>query len=185
MKLLCLVLKNYQDIELITYVSIIKRSSIFDQISFYNPSNESDIFGVNKIASIKCKNQINIDEYDALYIAGGPAAKELCINKNALSVVKNFVDKDKWIIAHCDSPNALFQAGLLQDKTFISYPPNGRWEKISSKRINNQNTLVHVDKKYISGRSPLATFALALKTIEILASAKEAKEIEDGLLGIE
>lgn len=186
MKILCIVLENYQDIELVSFVGTLKKSKYLQKIRFYSPEKKHLVVGSNEIGTIICDNQkIDVNDYDLIYIPGGPAAQALATNKSALNLIKEFINAKKWIVAHCDSPNAIYQASLLVEKEFISYPPANRWAKISPKRIKDQKTLVHVDGKYISGRSPLASFELALKVIELLVSKKEAQIVKDALFGIE
>ncbi|MGL4343013.1 MAG: DJ-1/PfpI family protein [Metamycoplasmataceae bacterium] len=176
MKILTLVLPNYQDIELNSFIGSLNMSEKLELVDYYNPDQLDNIFGSNKIGSIKMtKNKINVEDYDALYIPGGAMAIELRKNQKALDVVREFIKKNKYVVAHCDSPNALYDSGIFVDKKYISYPITNDKSYFSPKRLTD-DSLVCVDEKYISGRGPWASLELGLKTIEILIS-KEMSEI--------
>lgn len=187
MKILTLVLKKYQDLELNTFLAVINRSGKLSKKSFYNPNDENNIFGSNNIGSIEVENDLNnlnIDEYDLLYIPGGPAAQEIRTNFKTHEIIKLFIEKKKFIVAHCDAPNALYKIGFFKNKKYVSYPPSDLDEINSPLRIKD-NSLVFVDGNYISGKSPGASIALGLKVIEVFYGLDESEKIKSALMGNE
>lgn len=179
MKILTLILEGYQDIELSGVIGTLNNSGELEKNVYYNPDGKSDIFGSNKIGSIKTVFNYNVNDYDGIFIPGGNCAKELRVNKKALSTIKEFIDNDKYIISLCDSPNALCEAKLLCDKEYVSYPIDGIDSFACKKR--NKNATISVDGKYITGRGPAYSIELGLKVIEVLISKEKSIKVRSGL----
>lgn len=173
MKILALILDGYQDIELSSVIGALNSSGELEKITYYNPDKKTDIFGSNKIGSIKTVFTYNVNDYDAIFISGGKLAIELRTNKKALSVVKEFIDNNKYIISLCDSPNALCEAKLLCDKKYASYPIENIESSSCEKR--DKSAITMIDGKYITGRGPASGLELGLLVIKTLVS----KEVSD------
>lgn len=183
MKLLTLIIEGYQEIEVYGFLGTINRSKQFSKIDYWNPDEKEIVYGSNQIGSIQTITQnINVNDYDAIFIPGGEACINLRTNTKALNLIKEFVNQDKWIFAICDAPNALFDNQILENKVYSSYPiPNIK--KISSpKRTSNY---VSVDGKYISGKCPSASIDLALKVLEIVFSKEISEKVYCEVYAIE
>ncbi|MGL4252309.1 MAG: DJ-1/PfpI family protein, partial [Metamycoplasmataceae bacterium] len=154
MKILTLILDGYQDMELAGVIGTLEKSGEVET-TYYNPDDKTNIFGSFKIGSIKTSFTYDINDYDGLFIPGGRAAVELRLNEKALSVVRDFVNNNKYIIAICDAPNALYETKLITDKKYVSYPIDKIDSKSSS--LRQKNDQVMVDGKYITGRGPSAS----------------------------
>lgn len=60
-------------------------------------------------------SDINIDDYDAIYLIGGPGALEYLDNENMYSLIRNIHEKkDKLYGAICISPRILIKAGVMK-----------------------------------------------------------------------
>ncbi|MGL6125440.1 MAG: DJ-1/PfpI family protein [Metamycoplasmataceae bacterium] len=179
MRLLTLILDGYQNIELTGVIGTINNSGELENNTFYNPDDKSEVFGSYKIGSIKTVSKYNVNDYDAIFIPGGRAALELRVNKKALGVVKDFIDNDKYVIAICDAPNALYESKLITNKKYVSYPIEGIKTKSSS--LRQENDSIMVDGKYITGRGPASSLELGLKVIEIIISKTKSEKVRQGL----
>ncbi|MGL5732584.1 MAG: DJ-1/PfpI family protein [Metamycoplasmataceae bacterium] len=173
MKIITLVLDGYQDIELTGVIGALEKSNEVD-VTYYNPDGNTNIFGTFNIGSIKTTSTYNVDNYDGIFIPGGRAALELRKNEKALAIVKDFIKNDKYIIAICDAPNALYETKLITDKKYVSYPIDGIDSKSSS--LRQKNDQVMVDGKYITGRGPGASIELGLKALEIMLSKEKSEK---------
>lgn len=164
MKLLVLTIENYQDIELVTFVSILKSTQKIQQIDFWNPDNNKKVKGSNEIGYIESLiNEVNVNNYDAIFVPGGKSCINLRKNKKALNLIKQFIDLDKYIFAICDAPNALIESGMLLDKKYVSYPIENINKKATS--LRQKDNKIFRDGKYITGDSPCATIDFALLVI--------------------
>ncbi len=179
MKILTLILDGYQDIELSGVIGTINNSGQLEKNTYFNPDGKTNIFGSNKIGSIETTSIYNVNDYDAIFVPGGKSAIELRINQKALAIVKDFIDHDKYIIAICDAGNALCDAKLMCGKKYSSYPIQGIETSSCPQRDNE--AMVTVDDKFITGRGPASSLELGLKVVEILISKAKSDEVRAGL----
>ena len=183
MKLLVLTMEGFQEIEMQGFLGSLNRSEKLEKITYWNPDNQSEVFGSNKIGSIKTIfNDINVNDYDAIFVPGGAACIALRKNKRAIDLIKEFINHNKWIFAICDGPNALFDNGIFIDKNYSSYPIENI-KNVSGKN-RNQN-YVSVDGKYITGKCPSAAVDLGIKVIEVLYGKELSQKAYNVLYGIE
>ncbi|QZX49276.1 DJ-1/PfpI family protein [Mycoplasma sp. E35C] len=181
MKLLVLTLKQFQDIELVSFTSIMKASKKFTQIDFYSPDNLSEVVGQFDIAHIKTINSFDVNDYDVIYIPGGMGAKHLRTNQKGLDCVKQFVDNNKWVIAICDAPNALSENNILnKNDSYISWS-DGSMNDIN--RIKDFNVQLNCSNKLITGRCSLTTLDLAFYSLEMIFSKEFSDELRTRLTG--
>ena len=139
--------------------------------------------GSNNIGVIKTiHSDIDVNDYDAVFVPGGAACINLRTNKRAIDLIKKFIENDKWIFAICDGPNALYDNDIYKDKNYSSYPLSNIKE-VSGKNRNKE--YVTVDNKYITGKCPSAAIDLGIKVIEILYGKDIANKAYNGLYGIE
>lgn len=175
MKLLVLTISLYQDIELINFIGVLNASGKLEKVDYWNPDGESIVYGSNQIGQIKTKiDEVNVGNYDAIFIPGGKSCINLRTNSLALDLIKEFINLDKYIFAICDAPNALVDAKLLLDKKYVSYPIENI-DKVST-NLRQKDKKVFVDGKYITGDSPYATIDFALEVIEQIYGQEIKKE---------
>ncbi|MGL5617913.1 MAG: DJ-1/PfpI family protein [Metamycoplasmataceae bacterium] len=178
MKIITLILDGYQDIELTGVIGVLYKSGEID-VTYYNPDGNTNVFGTFNIGSIETISTYNVNDYDAIFIPGGRAALELRKNEKALSIVKDFVNNDKYIIAICDAPNALYETKIITNKKYASYPIDEIDSKSSPLRQKNDHVMV--DGKYITGRGPGASIELGLKALEIMLSKEKSRKVREML----
>lgn len=183
MKLLVLLIEKYQEIEVYGFLGALNRSKKIEKITYWNPDNKNEVVGSNQIGLIKTESgNINVNDYDAIFVPGGAACINLRTNKKAISLVKEFIDQDKWVFAICDGPNALYDNQLNINKEYASYPIENILEVASNKRSKNY---IVVDGKYITGKCPSASIDLGIKAIELLFGKDLAIQAYQQLYGIE
>ena len=67
-------------------------------------------------------SQINVLDYDALYLPGGRAPEYLRLNSKVIEMIQHFVNTDKPIASICHGPQLLTAAGVLEGKKVSAYP---------------------------------------------------------------
>ncbi|MGZ9755936.1 DJ-1/PfpI family protein [Mycoplasma sp. 394] len=166
MNLLVFIEDNFNDIELVTPLSIWKKSNMFDKITFYHKflTQASGQFGFTKIENID--KTIDLDEYDFVFIPGGRGAQALRENKDALDKIQEWINKDKNMAAICDAPNVLAEHQIIKKKDFTGYP--SQWSQKFRKGINYHDESIVIDKNIISGKSAFAAEKLAYKVLQVL-----------------
>ncbi|WP_192349333.1 DJ-1/PfpI family protein [Algoriphagus sp. Y33] len=69
--------------------------------------------------------QIDVDDYVGLAIAGGRAPEYLRLNKKLLEIVKHFFDTNKPVAAVCHGIQILTAAGVVKGRKLTAYPAVG------------------------------------------------------------
>lgn len=172
MKLLVIIEDKFKDVELVTPLTIFKTSNQFNQIDFYNPKLSSAT-GKDNLAHInKILNNVDIDQYDLIFIPGGPGAQDLRKNIVSLNLVRKHYDAGKPIVAICDAPNVLTEAKVIKNQEFASYP--SLWSNNLRKDNWISNLVSYKEDKLITGNSPYASAKLAFITLIKLFGYKVA-----------
>ena len=70
-------------------------------------------------------DQIDVDDYVGLAIAGGRAPEYLRLNKKVLEIVKHFFDTNKPVAAVCHGIQILTAAGVVKGRKLTAYPAVG------------------------------------------------------------
>ena len=67
-------------------------------------------------------DDINVADYDALYLPGGRAPEYLRLNAKVIAMIQHFANTDKPIASVCHGPQMLTAAGVLKGKKVSAYP---------------------------------------------------------------
>jgi len=111
------------------------------------------------INAVKCAN------YDALVIPGGQINPDkLRVDKQAMKVVREFLDSGKTVAAICHGPWLLAEADALRDRDVTSYHSIRR--DIENAGGNWMDKEVVVDNGVITSRSPDDLDAFVAKIVE-------------------
>lgn len=98
-------------------------------------------------------NRLDSADFDALVIPGGVVnADHLRIDKDAQEFVKAMAESDKPIAAICHGPWLLVSCGLVEGRTFTSYPTLA--DDIRNAGGSWVDREVVVDAPYITSRKP-------------------------------
>lgn len=65
---------------------------------------------------------INVADYDALYLPGGRAPEYLRLNADVIAMIQHFAKTNKPIASVCHGPQLLTAAGVLKGKKVSAYP---------------------------------------------------------------
>lgn len=65
---------------------------------------------------------INVADYDALYLPGGRAPEYLRLNAKVIAMIQHFANTNKPIASVCHGPQLLTAAGVLKGKKVSAYP---------------------------------------------------------------
>ena len=172
MKLLCILTNGFEEIEAIGTIAILRRGGV--DIDIYSLTNEdvTGRYGVT-ITNINKIKDLNLDNYDSLFIAGGPQYVELEENKQFIDIVKYFAKKNKLISAICAGPTILGHLGLLKGIKYTCF--NAMNEDFGGEYIDHY---VVKDKNFITGKSAAATIEFAFKILEEVTSKEHAEYIK-------
>lgn len=173
-KVLVFLADGFEEIEGLTIVDYLRRVDIsLDTVSIKDDLYVKAAHDVI-IKADKSIDDINLDDYTALYIPGGTkGAERLRDDKRVIDIVKKF-DQDKKIIAAiCAGPIVLERAGIVSDKKVVSHPSVE--EDLKNIGKYEKDELVVRDSNILTSRGAGASIYLALKLIEKI-SGKDTKE---------
>ena len=173
-KVLVFLADGFEEIEGLTIVDYLRRVDIsLDTVSIKDDLYVKAAHDVI-IKADKSIDDINLDDYTALYIPGGTrGAERLRDDKRVIDIVKKF-DQDKKIIAAiCAGPIVLERAGIVSDKAVVSHPSVE--EDLKNIGKYEKDELVVQDSNILTSRGAGASIYLALKLIEKI-SGKDVKE---------
>lgn len=136
---------------------------------------------------LKCKNgmglketmkieDVDINDYELLYIPGGKAPGELKKNDAALKLTRNFAASGKPIAAICHGPQVLAAAGVVDGFTISAWPEvEAEIVKAGGKFLNEETV---TDGQFITARWPGDLPAHLACTLERLKKGFKANKNE-------
>jgi len=92
-------------------------------------------------------DQVNLDDYAGLVIAGGRAPEYLRLNPKILEMTRHFFDHNKPVAAICHGAQILSAAGVLKGRKLTAYPAIG--PEVTLAGADYQN--IGVDKAFVDG----------------------------------
>lgn len=171
----CILTDGFEELEMIATVDILRRSGV--NVHLYSLNDRVVLNSAHQISITNLYDFSKFDpnNYDGLFIAGGPQYLELSQNVNFLKTVKQFSTNDKYIGAICAAPTILGHLGLLKGKKytcFSSMNENFGGEYLDEYFVRDGNLL--------TGKGPLASIEFALQFVEMLCGKEKAEEIKKG-----
>ena len=92
-------------------------------------------------------DDVDVDSYDGLVIAGGRAPEYLRLNKKLIDVVKHFFTANKPVAAICHGPQILTAAGVVKGRKLTAYPAVGPEVTLAGGEYQN----IAIDGAYVDG----------------------------------
>jgi protein deglycase len=172
---LVLLAEGFEEIEAVTIIDVLRRAEVAvttASLAGKHVRGSHDI----AIEADTLLESVSIEDFDALVLPGGPAAKTLREDERAQAAIRKAAARDKLLAAVCAGPTALEAAGVLQGKRATVYPGNHLPSAIEVEQG------VVEDGNVITGRGPGLTMAFALKIVERLQGAETARLTADRLL---
>lgn len=73
----------------------------------------------------KTFDDVNVEDYDGLYISGGRSPEYLRLNQKVVDMVAYFLKENKPLAAVCHGPQLLTATGLIKGRKLTAYPAVG------------------------------------------------------------
>ena len=160
MKLLTIVSNGFEDLECIGTIALCRRANI--QVDIATLQGNSAIGKYNTpLTDLMSLNEVDLVNYDGLFIPGGPHYEALENSKDVKDVIVYFFETNKVVAAICAAPTILGHMGYLKDKKYTCY---------TEMNEEFQGTVIDThcvsDGNLITGRAAAGTidFAFALIT---------------------
>jgi protease I len=113
-------------------------------------------------------SQANADDYDALLLPGGVMNPDkLRLERDAVSFVRAFFDKQKPVAAICHGPSLLIEAEVARGRRLTSWPSIRRDLENAGAEVVDEEVVV--DRGLVTSRKPADIPAFNAKMIEEFA----------------
>ncbi len=176
MRILCLLSEGFEDLEAVGTVALLRRAGLsVDYASVYGDNRKAleGSYGTMVMPDRRMES-IDIDDYDGLFVPGGPHAKNLRDDENVLSLVRRFHEANKWMAAICAAPSVFGRAGIMDGVRYISFPGTESYLP-HAKRMPDS---VVCDGKVITGKGAGVVIEFALAIIEALLGKDKAGDVK-------
>ncbi len=172
---LVLLADGFEEIEAVTIIDVLRRGDVAVTTASLGGKNVTGSHRISVEADTLFES-VSVEDFDALVLPGGPAAKTLREDARAQMAIKTAARAGKLVAAVCAGPTALEIAGVLSGKRATVYPGNllPSAELVAASVVEDGNV--------ITSRGPGTTMAFALKLVERLSGAAIAKTTAERLL---
>ena len=179
MKGLIILVNNFEDVEALATVDVLRRSGIIiDTTSLDN----KDIItqSNNKITVDYLLSEVNLNEYDFLILPGGKAVFNILDkDKRIDDLVDYFYVNKKLICAICAAPRLIAKRGYFDNLKFTIFPGCLETE-VLGKQVSKG---VVVEDYFITAKSMYYSIEFALEIIKKLQGKDQKKKIENQIKG--
>lgn len=172
---LVLLADGFEEIEAVTIIDVLRRGEVVVTTASLGARRVTGSHQITLEADALLEG-VAVENFDALVLPGGPAAKTLREDARAQAAIQRAAAAGKLVAAVCAAPTALEAAGVLAGKRATAYPGN---PLPSARQV--EDTVVE-DGNVITSRGPGTTMAFALKLVERLSGAEVAHTTGERLL---
>ncbi len=181
-KILTLITNGFEEIELCAPFDLLVRAENEIKIAALATKNSKKVrgksgleisadFTLEELAGTTNFEKL-AEDFDALFIPGGPGVWPLLEDGNAEKIAAEFAKKGKFIAAICAAPLILNAAKLLENKRISAHFCT--WSELPSA---NLCPAVVRDGNLLTGRGPGAAFAFGIAFVEALNGNAVAEKI--------
>ncbi|MDR3144517.1 MAG: DJ-1/PfpI family protein [Puniceicoccales bacterium] len=176
-KKICVIFTDgVEEIELVVPVDICRRCGI--AVALVSAGASTHISGAHgiRLEADTTISAMGSDEFDALFLPGGPGSFALKDDAAVLAIVRGFHAAGKLICALCAAPLILSNAGILGGRKFCSHPCT----HAELPGVDAAENVV-VDGNLITGKGPGAAAQFAFAIVERLLGRSAADAIKRDL----
>lgn len=119
-RVLCILENGFEEIEAIAPVDLLRRAGVEVVMAGVSSLDVTGKCGIRVLADVLLES-VSGDEFDALFLPGGPAVTELRKNAEIIVLIRAFHGAGKLIAAICAAPLLLKDAGLLDNANFTAH----------------------------------------------------------------
>lgn len=169
-KVLCVLENGFEEIEMIAPVDLLRRAGVGVVLAGVSGMEVTGKCGVKVIAD-RLLSEVSGEDFDALFLPGGPAVMELRKNEVIENLIMDFHSEGKLIAAICAAPLLLHDTGLLDGVRFTAhFTVEGELQESTGERVE-------VDGGVVTSRGAGTAVEFGLKLVEVLRGKDVADEV--------
>ena len=172
MKVCTILTDGFEELEALGTIALLKRSGLEVDIYALNDEKACGKHDLTLAGLIRLKN-IDICQYDALLIPGGPHYKELENSPIVNEIIDGFVKEKKLICTICAAPTILGRMGYLKNRSYTCFTSMN--ENFGGTYLDQY---VVEDGQLITARSAAASIDFAFAIIQHLQGKKQEEKIK-------
>lgn len=182
-KVAAILMNKIEEGELVIPVDLMRRAGInVDIITVENEMINETSHSIS-IKADKNLDEVNFDEYDAIFLPGGPSTNRyLEYTKITDTLIRFNENKEKHIITICAAPTILAKLNLLKGRDAICYPSMSNILVENGANYLGKDKLVLKTDNILMGRSVSASLELGLLVVESLLSKEDRRKLEEQIV---
>lgn len=179
MKALVIIATNFEELEAIGTIDILKRANFI--VDIYSLDYKDKVKGrssinIDTLSNFNSLTREELETYDLLFIPGGAHYIALEESLKFKEIIKYFNNNKKYIAAICAAPTILGHLGILQNKRYTCYKSMNEDFKGIFK-----DTPVVKDDNIISGMSLMSVIDFSFLILEQFLDKKEIDKIKESI----
>jgi 4-methyl-5(b-hydroxyethyl)-thiazole monophosphate biosynthesis len=169
-RVICILENGFEEIEAVTPVDLLRRAGVEVVMAGVSGMDVVGKCGMRLRADAMLEDAIG-EDFDALFLPGGPAVKELRSNEKVIALIRRFHSEGKPIAAICAAPLLLKDAGLIDGKRITAhFATKQELPAITGERLVN-------DGGFLTSRGAGTALEFGLAFVEILVGKAVSEEV--------
>jgi len=156
-RVLCLLADGFEEIEVITPIDLLRRAEVEVTTAALGEKWVTGRSGI-RIEADEFLNDVTIEDFDLLFIPGGPAVQEMRRDCRVIELAQRFHEDGKILAAICAAPLIFHDAGLLTGRKFTAH--DSTWAELPT--AEDARLVVDGDLITSQGAGTALDFGLAL-----------------------
>lgn len=176
---LVLLAPGFEEIEAVSVIDILRRAKVHVQIASviskdyvtgsHNITLKSDV----RLEFIDVKN----DDYDLIYLPGGPGVTHLAESEEVLSLLRTYYEDKVLIGAICAAPWVLEVAGILAGHEITSFPTYE--DKVHPEKYSHE--VFVASGNILTSRGAGTSMEMGFSLLEALGLSEEAAKLREDM----
>ena len=169
-RVLCVLENGFEEIEAIAPVDLLRRAGIEVVMAGVSAREVIGKCGV-RVTADALLGEVSGDDFDALFLPGGPAVTELRKNAEVIALIRAFHAAGKTIAAICAAPLLLKDAAVLEGKRITAhFSIKDELPEITDNRVEREANL-------LTSRGAGTAIDFGLAFVALLAGDEAAAEV--------
>lgn len=178
MKVALALVENFEIVEAMTPLDILKRGNI--EVDIFSVFNEEYVkSSSNVLVKVDKKfDEVNFYDYNMIILPGGQGTSKYNENKKFLEEIIKFKQKNKKISAICAAPSILANIGVLKKGTCFPSVV----DVLIDNKVEYIDEAVVIDENIITARSVANSLEFSLCLVEVLKGKEMRVKVEKEII---